>query len=59
MIPVMEPIIHFHHADILNGETVVIYSLDMDIMPGDFVYIVGKVGSGKPPSSVRLSRKTA
>ena len=47
MIPVMEPIIHFHHADILNGETVVIYSLDMDIMPGDFVYIVGKVGSGK------------
>ena len=34
-------------ADILNGENVVIYSLDMDIMPGDFVYIVGKVGSGK------------
>ena len=43
----MEPIIHFKDADILNGENVVIYSLDMDIMPGDFVYIVGKVGSGK------------
>ena len=43
----MEPIIHFHNADILNGENVVIYSLNMDIMPGDFVYIVGKVGSGK------------
>ena len=43
----MEPIIHFRDADILNGETVVIYSLNMDIMPGDFVYIVGKVGSGK------------
>ena len=43
----MEPIIHFHDADILNGENVVIYSLNMDIMPGDFVYIVGKVGSGK------------
>jgi cell division transport system ATP-binding protein len=43
----MEPIIHFKDADILNGENVVIYSLNMDIMPGDFVYIVGKVGSGK------------
>ena len=43
----MEPLIHFHGADILNGESVVIYGLDMDIMPGDLVYIVGKVGSGK------------
>ena len=43
----MEPLIHFKEADILNGETVVLYNLDMDIMPGDFVYIVGKVGSGK------------
>ena len=43
----MEPLIHFRNADILNGENVVIYSLDMDIMPGDLVYIVGKVGSGK------------
>ena len=43
----MEPIIHFKRADILNGESIVIYGLDMDIMPGDFVYIVGKVGSGK------------
>ena len=43
----MEPVIHFKDADILNGESTVIYGLDMDIMPGDFVYIVGKVGSGK------------
>ncbi len=43
----MEPLIHFKEADILNGENVVIYGLDMDVMPGDFVYIVGKVGSGK------------
>ena len=43
----MEPLIHFKDADILNGENVVIYGLNMDIMPGDFVYIVGKVGSGK------------
>ena len=43
----MEPLIHFSGADIRNGENIVIYSLDMDVMPGDFVYIVGKVGSGK------------
>lgn len=43
----MESLIHFKDADILNGESTVIYGLNMDIMPGDFVYIVGKVGSGK------------
>ncbi len=41
------PIISFKDADILNGEATVIYSLDMDVYPGDFVYIVGKVGTGK------------
>ena len=43
----MEPLIRFSGADILNGESVVIYGLDMTVMPGDFVYIVGKVGTGK------------
>ena len=42
-----EPLISFRHADILNGESVVVYDLNMDIVPGDFVYIVGKVGTGK------------
>jgi cell division transport system ATP-binding protein len=42
-----EPIVFFRGADILNGETAVIYDLDMEIFPGDFVYIVGKVGTGK------------
>ena len=41
------PIISFKRADIQNGEATVIYGLDMDIYPGDFVYIVGKVGTGK------------
>ena len=41
------PIISFKGADILNGEATVIYGLDMDVYPGDFVYIVGKVGTGK------------
>ena len=41
------PIISFRNADIVNGESTVIYGLDMDIYPGDFIYIVGKVGTGK------------
>ena len=41
------PIISFRNADIVNGEATVIYGLDMDVYPGDFVYIVGKVGTGK------------
>ena len=41
------PIISFKGADILNGEATVIYGLDMDVYPGDFIYIVGKVGTGK------------
>ncbi|MCI1639969.1 MAG: ATP-binding cassette domain-containing protein [Bacteroidales bacterium] len=40
-------IISFRNADILNGENTVIYGLDLEIKPGDLVYIVGKVGTGK------------
>ena len=42
-----DSIISFKDADIVNGEATVIYNLDMDVFPGDFVYIVGKVGTGK------------
>ena len=42
-----ESIISFRDADILNGEETVIFGLDMEIRRGDFVYIVGKVGTGK------------
>ena len=41
------PLISFRNADIVNGEATVIYGLDMDVYHGDFVYIVGKVGTGK------------
>jgi hypothetical protein len=43
----IKPVISFKNADIMNGETTVIYGLDMDVYPGDFIYIVGKVGTGK------------
>ena len=41
------PIISFRNADIAGGDSTVIYDLNMDIYLGDFVYIVGKVGTGK------------
>ena len=41
------PVISFRQADIINGEATVVYNLNMDIFPGDLVYIVGKVGTGK------------
>lgn len=41
------PVISFEGADIINGESTVIFDLNMSIYPGDFVYIVGKVGTGK------------
>lgn len=41
------PVISFRDAEIMNGENPVIYDLDMDVYPSDFVYIVGKVGTGK------------
>ena len=41
------PVISFRDADILNGEAVVVYGLAMEVYPGDLVYIVGKVGTGK------------
>ena len=41
------PVISFKGADITNGEQTILSGLDMEIFPGDFVYIVGKVGTGK------------
>lgn len=42
-----EPLIVFRDADIMNGEETVIFGLEMEVYPSDFVYIVGRVGSGK------------
>ena len=41
------PLISFSEADILGGDNVVIYGLNLEVFPGEVVYIVGKVGSGK------------
>ena len=43
----MANLVEFQNADILGGDNVVVHDLNMQISPGDFVYIVGKVGTGK------------
>ena len=41
------PVISFSGADILGGDNIVVYGLDLQVYPGQVVYILGKVGSGK------------
>ena len=41
------PLISFSDADIRGGDVTVVYGLDMQVYPGQIVYIIGKVGSGK------------
>ena len=41
------PLVTFRDADIAGGDNIVIYGLQMEVFEGDFVYIVGKVGTGK------------
>lgn len=41
------PVISLRGVDILNGENPVVYGLDMDVYPGETVYILGRVGTGK------------
>ena len=40
-------IISLRHTNITGGDSVVLYDVTLEIFPGDFVYIVGKVGTGK------------
>ena len=40
-------IISLRHTHITGGDSVVLYDVTLEIFPGDFVYIVGKVGTGK------------
>ena len=45
MIP--KPIISFNHADIVHGDHLVLKDVTFSVNPGEFVYLIGKVGSGK------------
>ena len=43
----MEPIIELKDADIYQRETLVLKNINLSINKGEFLYIIGKVGSGK------------
>ena len=42
-----KPIVAFEDAEISNGEITVLEGVNLKIYPGEFVYVTGKVGSGK------------
>lgn len=41
------PLIRYHDVEILRKELVVLKHVNLEVNPGEFVYLVGKVGSGK------------
>jgi len=43
----VEPIIELKNADIYQRETLVLKNVNLSINKGEFLYIIGKVGSGK------------
>lgn len=43
----MEPIIKLNNADIYQQEAIVLGDINLTINKGEFLYIIGKVGSGK------------
>lgn len=42
-----KPIIEIKNADITNSNATVLFDVSLDIYPSEFVYLIGKVGSGK------------
>jgi len=43
----VEPIIELKNADIYQRETLVLKNINLSVNKGEFLYIIGKVGSGK------------
>lgn len=41
------PVLHLENAEIYQGETLVLSSVNLSINKGDFYYLIGKTGSGK------------
>ncbi|PVX52279.1 cell division transport system ATP-binding protein [Balneicella halophila] len=42
-----QPIIEFKNATLKNGENEVLKNINLAIYPGEFVYLIGKIGTGK------------
>ena len=46
-MPEMDPIVTLEGVDIINDDNLVLSNVDLNICKGEFVYLLGKVGSGK------------
>jgi cell division transport system ATP-binding protein len=42
-----EPIIEIHHANIYQGNNLILQDVNLNVNKGEFVYLVGKTGTGK------------
>ncbi|HEX2629904.1 MAG TPA: ATP-binding cassette domain-containing protein [Chitinophagaceae bacterium] len=42
-----EPIIQLHHANIYQGNSLILEDVNLTVNKGEFVYLVGKTGTGK------------
>ena len=42
-----EPIIELHHANIYQGNSLILEDVNLTVNKGEFVYLVGKTGTGK------------
>ncbi|HTD93834.1 MAG TPA: ATP-binding cassette domain-containing protein [Chitinophagaceae bacterium] len=42
-----EPIIEIHHANIYQGNNLILQDVNLTVNKGEFVYLVGKTGTGK------------
>jgi cell division transport system ATP-binding protein len=43
----LTPVVSFRNTDIIKEDSLIISNLSMDIQKSDFVYLIGKVGTGK------------
>ncbi len=43
----MEATVHLENVDVAQNENVVLHNVSLTIQPGEFLYLIGKTGSGK------------
>lgn len=42
-----QPIIEFKNASLKNGDNEILKDINLTIYPGEFIYLIGKIGTGK------------
>ncbi|MES2622112.1 MAG: ATP-binding cassette domain-containing protein [Bacteroidota bacterium] len=42
-----ESVINYSHVNVYQGDTLVLSDVNIDLKPGEFIYLIGKTGTGK------------